>query len=453
MTKTSLRRIAVLLLCVGFPYLVAAAMRRTADGAIKTVDFGQLYYQARCALQHQDPYDPPTVLRLFEAEGGRFSTTSPREAWLTRNIVTLADYPPTALLIVAPLSLLPWPLAEAVWIGLITVLLVAEGFAVWDLAGAAPVLAGGLAGFIALNCVVLLVSGNPAGVVVPFCVLAAWCWLTRRWEAAGVAMLAVSLVVKPHDAGFVWLYFLLAGRTGRTRALQSLALAGVLGVCAAVWIAPSSPHWLQEMHNNLARLGVRGGFDDPGPTGLNSAGPFPIISLQSAVSTLKDDPNCYDPVTYTVAGGLILIWVVAVLRKHSTREGTLLALAAISILTLLPVYHRPDDAKLLLLAIPACAMLWAGKGAARWVALGMTTAAIFFTSDFPLIFLGAMAGKLNPAPSTAEGKLMLLLLHPAPLVLLAAGCFYLWVYIRYKPSANGLAYRETAVVEAAEAAT
>ncbi len=54
---------------------------------------------------------------------------------------------------------------------------------------------------------------------------------------------------------------------------------------------------------------------------------------------------------------------------------------------MLPVYHRPHDAKLLLLTLPACAMLLAeGKLTGR-IALLLNSAAIVLTSDLPLALL------------------------------------------------------------------
>lgn len=433
MSRVARMRILVLFLCVGFSYLLAAGIRGDAHGAVKAVDFASVYYAARCGLQHKDAYDPETVLREFDADGGKLPNTRPGEDRIARDVITKVFYPPTALLLAFPLALLPWNAALTAWMSLVAGLMVAVAFLMWDLAGGAPVAAGVMTCFMLLNCVLLLLVGNPAGVAVPACVIAAWCIFKERFAGAGVVLLAIALVVKPHDAGFVWLYFLLAGGAGRKRAWQALMVAALVGAFSLAWIAPSSPHWIQEEHNNIASYGVRGGGDDPGPTGLSYAGPFPIISMQNAVSTLSNDPNFYDPLSYGIVGGVILWWMVAVLRKRPTRNGALLALAAVSCLTLLVGYHRPHDAKLLLLAIPACAVLWAGGGAKRWVALGLTGTAIFVTSDFPLFFLSAAQDHLAISDATFSGKLALLLLHPAPLVLLAAACFYLWIYVRHKP--------------------
>jgi hypothetical protein len=440
---TGMTRILLLGICIALPAMWAGSIRSDAHGAIRAWDFGVVYYGARCAVQRLDPYDPQNVLQEFKADGGRFPSKTPADAW-AKLIVTAIIYPPTALLLAAPFAELPWRQARTIWLFLISALLVLAAFLMWDLAVEAPVIAGCMACFILLNCVMLEVSGNPVGVVAPFCVITAWCFLKQRYAALGVVMLAAALLFKPHDAGFVWLYFLLAGGSMRRRALQSLAIAAAVGICAAIWIAPIAPHWIGELRANLAALSVHGGPVDPGPMGASSRSFSPILGLQSVFSIFKDDPRFYNPASYVIGGGLILAWAIAAVRKRSSRQEALLALAAVSILTMLPVYHRADDAKLVLLAIPACAMLWAGGGARRWLALALISAALFVTSAVPIIFEAAAVAKLPLAPSTLRGKLALLALQPASLVLLAAGCFYLWIYIGYKPSAQDKDLQESA---------
>lgn len=430
----NVNRVFLLALCIGLPAIWAAAIHNAAHGAIRAWDFGAVYYGARCAIESKDPYDPQTVLREFKSDGGKFPTATPADSW-ARVIVTAIIYPPTALLIVSPFAKLSWPVARTTWTVLIGGLLVLAAFLMWDLAGEAPAIGGSVACFILLNSVMLLVSGNPLGIVVPFCVITAWCFLKERYSVVGVVMLAVGLLLKPHDAGLVWLYFLLAGGRMRIKALQSLAVVSIVGIFAVIWIAPMSPHWIGELRSNLAVLSVRGGPADPGPMGASSRSFSPILCLQSVFSIFKDDPRFYNSISYLIGGGIILAWAVAVVRKRASQHGALLALATISILTMLPVYHRADDAKLFLLTIPACAMLWAGGGITRWLALGLSSAAIFVTGAVPIIFEGAAVGKAPFALSTLKGKLTLMALQPAPLVLLVAGVFYLWMFIRYEPPA------------------
>jgi hypothetical protein len=434
-------------LASAFAYLCSNA----TPGRISTEDFGGLYYQARCAAEHKDAYDPQTVLREFEADGEKLPASPPKIARSFRLIITTAVYPPTVLLLIDPLARLPWAFAVGIWLGAVAALLVLAALLVWDLAADAPAVAGCMASFLVLNCALLLLGGNAAGMVIPLCVIGAWCLLKERLVPGGVLALALALVVKPQVAGFVWLYFLLAGGRSRKRALQTLAVVGVLAAGSAIWIAPMSPHWPGELLRDVSIHQARGNTQDPGPTGTSEGMMVPHISLQRAVSIFRNDPGFYNPVSYAIGGGLMLIWCVAVVRKRATREGSLLALAAVSALTLLPVYHLAFDARLLLLTIPACAMLWGGKGPQRWVALVLTSAAIVATSDMAGIFAVIVTHGVPVSTATLMGKLADLLLEPAPVVLLATACFYLWVYIRYQPEEDRA--REAVALEARAAAS
>ncbi len=95
-------------------------------------------------------------------------------------------------------------------------------------------------------------------------------------------------------------------------------------------------------------------------------------------------------------------------------------------LTLLPVYHRPYDAKLLMLAIPACAALWAAGGVQRWLAMACTLAGVLITTDIPLALLAAYT-QTRVAGLAAEKSVLVLLLPP--LFLLAMGCCYLLMFL------------------------
>jgi hypothetical protein len=436
MKRKWLKRALVLMVCIAFSCRWAISSHNRHAGVFTDGDFAQLYFDARCAIDHLDAYDGQSPLRELEADGLKFGTPSTPDVQAQRAAVALADYPPTTMFVLAPFTLLRYESADAAWFWLTSALLVLAALSMLDLAEDAPLVAGCMAGFVLLNSVMVLLVRNPAGVVAPFCVIAAWCLIRRRFGPVAVVLMSLSLLIKPQDAGFIWLYFLLAGGTMRRRAWQMLALTVVLGVCAVVWIEPASPHWMPEMHKNIETLAARGGISDPGPAGRPFAGFDPIISVQTTAAILRDDPRFYDSMSYVIGGGLIMAWGVAVLRKRATREGALLALAAASILTILPVYHRTNDAKLLLLMIPACAMLWAGGGVRRWVALALTSAAIFVTSDMPVIGSIVAMEMLRPTAATPGGKLLLLALHPQPLALLAAGCFYLWAFIHFEQGAD-----------------
>lgn len=428
----------ILALCIGLPAIWAGAIRGNAPGIVRSGDFGQIYRSSQYVARHIDPYSDEARLETFEAVRPLLLNLSPEKEQAARHsFIGVEVYPPTTLFLIVPFTWLPLPVAQSIWMWLMAGLLGWAAYLVWDLCDAAPAMGGWMACFMLLNCLMPLVFDNPSGVVIPLCVVAAWCFLKERYAWAGVVLLAVSLVMKPHIGGFVWLYFVLAGGSARKRGLQTLAAAAILGVCTAIWILPVSPHWVQELHRNVSSEVAHGSIDDPGPTGDANRSFGPVISLQNALAVFRDDPHFYDPASYAIAGVLILAWGIAVLRKRRSREGALLALAAISALTMLPAYHRAEDARLLLLMLPACAMLWAGGERKRWIPLGLTAAAIVVTSDLPIIIIALATKGLRISASTLGGKLELLALHPAPVVLLAAGCFYLWMFIRFKlPAPN-----------------
>ncbi|MGO9636822.1 MAG: glycosyltransferase family 87 protein, partial [Terracidiphilus sp.] len=323
------------------------------------LDFKGIYYDTRCLFQHADPYKPGEPLRAYLADGERLL---PDESGLRQNL-TWDVYFPTASIFFAPFVMLPWVPAHILWMILTAASLVFAGFLMWNIgANYSPLISGAMICFILANSEILFLLGNSAGIVVCLCVVAVWCFLRDRFIWAGVLCLAASLAIKPHDAGFVWLYFLLAGAPYRKRALQTLLVTAVLGLAAIVWVTPIAPHWMQELHSNLLANSSPGSLSDPRPANFDGRLPWTVIDLQTVFSVFRDNPRFYNLATYLVFGPLLLVWIIVTLRSRFSQARAWLALAGIAALSMLPVYHRPYDAKLLLLTVPACAMLWAEGG-------------------------------------------------------------------------------------------
>jgi hypothetical protein len=277
----------------------------------------------------------------------------------------------------------------------------------------------------------LFCTGNTAGIVIGLCVMAVWCFLEERFVLAGVVCLAVSIAIKPHDSGLVWLYFLLAGAPYRKRALQSLLIAAVVGLSAFLWVSAVAPHWMQDWNANLSAISARGGINEPGPASVTGRSAAMVIDLQAAVSIFWDDPRIYNPASYLVCGALLLVWSARTLKSRFSQPRVWLALAAIVPLTMLVTYHKPWDAKLLLLTIPACAMLCAEGGATGRVALLVNTAGLALTGDIALAVLTILWNHLHIGTvGILEKMLTFVMIRPASLILLAMGIFYLWVYVR-----------------------
>jgi hypothetical protein len=393
-------------------------------------DFRSVYYGARCLVQHTDPYRVSDLQRAHQAEHEDYASTPEP----LRRVVMYCVNLPTVLVFFVPFALLPWGPAHLLWMILIAAGFILAAFLVWSLcARDAPFMSGALIGVFLVGSELLLEIGNTAGIVVSLCVIAVWCFLKDRFVPAGVLCFALSLLIKPHVAGPVWLYFLLAGRLNRRRALQTLAVTVILGLPAVLWVSHVAPHWMAEFQANLHIASVHGNLDDPGPASVDPRSHGAIeISLQTVVSVFRDDPRFYNPITYLLCAPFLLVWAITTLRRRFSQESAWLALAAVAALSMLPLYHRLHDTGLLLLIFPAFAMLWAKGGPTAWLALLLTGASAIVTCDFPVQWLAIHSAHLRDSTPGLLGQLLTVVLaRPVPLVLLAVGTFYLWVYVRH----------------------
>lgn len=425
------RAVVILLLCACSCFALAwgVVLAKAARGVI--LDFKIVYFGARCAAQHHDPYSQSDLLRVYFAEGGD-SATHAAEGDRTQMIVASQIYLPTAAFLISPFGLLSWPAAYALWTLLTVAGVTAAAALMWSVANQhAPGPAFYIISFVLLNSGILFAGGNPAGLAVSLCILAVWCLLRNRHVGFGIVCMAVSLAIKPHDAGLVWLYFLIAGAAMRKRALKSLLITALIGIAALVWIQQISPHWFSELQRNIQDYSVRGTYNDPGPAAIKMIGTGMIIDLQTVTSVIRDDPAFYRLAAYLLCAPALLYWAFLTLRAPSSETRAWLAMGVIAPLTMLPVYHRPYDAKLLLLAIPACALLWSSGGVRAWLSIAFTGMAIVLTSDLPLAALSNLSKGIQLPAGLAGGAITILLMRPAPLALSMLAAFNLFQYARF----------------------
>jgi hypothetical protein len=400
------------------------------------LDFKALYYGANCLIDRCDPYSNPELHRYYLAHHG----PAPDEpAWMTK-VLTQFNNLPTVFPALILIAHLPYPAAQLVWATWIALSLILASLLIWHgTADTAPLLTGALIGLLLANSDITLGGGNAAGIVIGLGSIAVWCFVRDRLNTIGVLCLAIALGIKPHDVGFLWLFFLLSGGAWRKRALQTLAALGILAVATGCWVYAIAPHWVAEFRTTSTTYEMPGGPNSPGISAPNSGvrtydlptSPGMISDLRTIVAVFRDDPRVYTPVTWLICAPLFAAWAFAALRLTPTRRNTFLALAAIVPLSLLPVYHRTTDTKLLLLVLPACALLWAERSRLRWPAALLTTAAIVLTGDIPLILIGMSVGPVDWTHASIGRKIALAVItRPVPLILLCLGVFYLCVYIR-----------------------
>jgi hypothetical protein len=428
MTKTRRIALAWILLASGISIWWGFSVGQNANG---WVDFRAVYYGTRCLIEHHNPYNVSQLESVYRADGGE----RPSESVSAHQAVVLYVNVPTTFLVVAPFAMLPWGPAHVLWVVLTAGVFLLAAILMWGLgARYAPDVSLFLTCILLVNCESIFCAGNTAGIAVGLCVIAVWCFFRERFVLAGVLCLALSLAIKPHDAGLVWLYFLLAGMPYRKRALQTLFITAVLGLSAFLWVSHVAPHWIDDWQTNLSTISAPGGINEPGPSALTSRGGAPVIDLQAAISMIRDDPRIYNPAGYLFCGVLLLAWAVRTLRSKFSSAKAWIALAAVVPLTMLVTYHRQWDAKLLMLTIPACALLWAKGGRIAWIALLVNSMGLVLTGDIPLAVLSILFNKLHVETAGFLGQMLtLLMLRPASLILLVMSVFYLWVYLRLVP--------------------
>ena len=386
-------------------------------------DFISDYYSARCLIRHCDPYDEAAVAGIYRAAHGERPLTDP----LDRQIATRYVYPPSALAGMLPFAMLPWVPAHILWMLISTASYLLAALLAWDLSARnAPSLCGLLVGFMLANSEVLVVLCNPSEIVIGLCIVGVWCFLRERFVLVGVLCFAFSLLIKPQVAGLIWLFFLLAGSRYRRRALQTLLVIACLGLPVVLWVWTVSPHWIQELHANLQAFSVRGGLNDPGPSSMDA---HELIDLQVIFSRFLDDPNFYNAASYFVFTPLFLFWTYVTLRSRASLTTSYLAIASIALLSLLPIHHHLYDTKLLLLTVPALALLWKRRNRVAWSALALTGATFVMTGDVSQMLLVRLIPTFQTVPGgAADWTLRALHVFPVPLILLTTGVFYLWAY-------------------------
>lgn len=390
----------------------------------RMADFDTAYYSAKCALLHLDPYNPDDVMRARQLTGASPFPSAYYQGVLTRNV-----YPPSEIVLVSPLAWLPFGVARVLWFALIAGGFIAAGLAVFY-ASTAPRLAGALLALMLLGSGSLMFYANPAGIEVALAALGVVSIVRQRYTWAGVLALAAALALKPHDSGLLWLGLLLAGGHFRRRAWQALAVAAALTIPAMLWLGHLAPNWPTELAQSLSYFNTDGQSNTP--YGLHGA--CFITSLQVIFAFLHNSPRFYNIATWILSAPLLLAWAWATFGAGKSEHRLSLSIAAISALSMVPIYHRQYDAKLIILTVPACALLWqTGSKLGRW-ALWSTVAVFLLSNDLMWTAIFVLVSALHLKVTGPHGSALLAMLtFPVPLSLLVLGIFYLWALLRFHP--------------------
>ena len=394
-------------------------------------DFVTVYTGARCLLHGCNPYDTTQFEQEYFQAGG---SAGEMPDW----DLSIPVYPPSTFLVLSPLALLSFPVARLLWFLLIGCLFVTSAaLMLYMCPRSHRWLATILVSLILGTSRALLVAGQPATFAISLLVIGSYFFLRGRFLPVGSILLMLSLAVKPQIGGLIVLY-LLVWRIHWRYALVAMAgaLALLLSAGLILSLHPRSAGWTSDLRANISTTVKAGAINDPRPTSVDATAD---INLQAITSVFFADAREFNAVAYAVFLALLAVLVTAVLRTNAGPEMYLLSLGALSALSLIPVYHRFYDARLLLITIPAVVIVFQKR-----LLLGAFIGALTVLAAIPVqawtqLFL------LHHAllQSIAQNKLLfILLLRQQKLELPILFCLYLVsIFCIHFPSAPGSAYR------------
>jgi hypothetical protein len=297
-----------------------------------------------------NPYDTSQLERQYYQAGGRMDEL---QSWADE----VPMYPPSAFLALSPLALLPYPVAQLFWSLLNICLFVTSAILVRSLCPQSNRwLATALVSMILVSSGMMLSLGNPAIFAISLLIIGSYFFLRDRFLPLGAILLMLSLAVKPHIGGLIVLYLLVRGIHRRyVVAAMAGALALLLSACLALSLHPRSAGWITNLRTNISAAEEPGGVNDYRPT--NKAA-FYFINLQAVTSVIFADAREFQAAAWAVFLALLAALIAAVLRTQVGLKAHLLSLGALAPLTLIPVYHRYYDARLLLISIPAILIVY-----------------------------------------------------------------------------------------------
>jgi Glycosyltransferase family 87 len=313
-------------------------------------DFVPVYTGARCLIGGCNPYDTSQLQSQFFLAGGRASELPSWE-------IDVPVYPPSTFLVLSPLALLSYPVARFLWFLLNGCLFVVSAVLIFSVCPRSTRwFSTILISFVLVTSGILLVLGQPGALAISLVMISVSLFLRARLRLLSAFLLMLSLTVKPQIGGLIALYFLVQKATWRYAAWALAgALALLLGASLILGLHPRSSGWRSTLRANLSATLSPGGSADPRPANQEAIGDTNLQALTSIF--LADAPN-FNLAAYITFLGLLGWWVFALKRVNETPEKCFVALAALSILSLMPVYHRFYDTRLLLMTIPAAAIVF-----------------------------------------------------------------------------------------------
>jgi hypothetical protein len=314
-----------------------------------SIDFVPAYTGARCMLHGCNPYDTSQLEQQYFQAGGRADELP---GWDHE----IPLYPPSTLLALSPLALIPFSMARLLWFLLNGFLFVSAAGLILSLCPRSHRwLATALVSLILASSGILLELGQPSIYAISLLIIGIYLFFRDRLLPFAALLLACSLAVKPQIGGLIALYLFVRG-IHRRYAAAALAGALVLLVSAGLILKmrPSSANWTTDMSANISST-IESGFNGPRPENMQA---ICNTNLQAITAAFFADTWKFNDAAYAIFLILAAIFIVVVLRAKASPEVNMLSIGAMAALTLTPVYHRFYDTRMLIITVPAIAIVY-----------------------------------------------------------------------------------------------
>ena len=336
--------IVVLLLAAAGEFILRGPLRALREPGWN--DFLSPYIQARAWIHGNDPYSTRSVISLWPSDNRRPTWVVPEAASgvleVRRGIPS--PYPITTLVVISPFTVFPWTIALSVWIALSVTSVVLSAFGRLSICDCRIGDHRSQLFVIALFALAPLHTGlgtaNPAILAVSLTVLTVWAAQRDKKITAGL-LLALALCLKPTVAGGLLLYYLV--RRQWKAVGVTCGIAAIVAALGVSRLAFAGTPWIASYIASTQRMFSTGSLDDF--TGADAIR-FNMVNAQVLFYAILRSAPLADHLAKLVGVGFLGCWLWL---SHQRRTASgLLEISAISVLSLIPLYHRFYDASLLI---------------------------------------------------------------------------------------------------------
>ena len=367
--------LGVLLLCAGAEFCVRGPVRFARAASFN--DYISPYVQTRAWMQGKDPYSARTLVRLWppDADHPEFLSRELADGLLVFKRGIPTAYPLPTFVLNTAIASLPWHIAQPVWLIITLLSFVATVASVMSVAKLLPWARQSFV-FLALALALApfhtaLAAGSIVSVAVAAGAAAVLAAGREREMLAGV-LLAAAVCLKPQiGLPFLFYYFV----RGRWRiAGVGTGIVAILFAVAVARLTVSGTPWLESYLSDNRILFAAGSLGDF--TGANLLR-FGLINFQVAAYTLLKSREGASIAAFAVSATAGIVWWLLLRQRPDDGEKSLLALSALVVISLLPLYHRFYDATLLIFPLAWSLMAFRGRSGAIAKSILLTIILVF----------------------------------------------------------------------------